>query len=210
MSRFLASALGAAVLLGALSSVSVAGNPDPAFSTWGNLVGCSPKNLTAAVATRYRFTGTLRDGTNQPIPNFPASQVELDFTSCSEGHVGIPVDLQPDADADSDVNGNVVWTVNLTFGGNDPCEVRVLVQNIVFKTLPAHQNGVIGIGGGVRSPDANGDGIVALGDLGEFQTEFVNNNPNNRFDYKGDLGPTFDGLTALGDLGTFQAHFVAP
>src|SRR5688572_3619416 len=209
MSRFLASALGAAVLLGALSSVSVAGNPDPAFSTWGNLMGCSPKNLTAAVATRYRFTGTLRDGTNQPIPNFPASQVELDLTSCTEGHVGIPVDLQPDADANSDVNGNVVWTVNLTFGGNDPCEVRVLVQNIVFKTLPAHQ-GLPGpqIDGGVRSPDANGDGIVALGDLGEFQGEFVN--IGVRQDYKGDLGPTFDGLTALGDLGTFQAHFVAP
>ena len=209
MSRFLASALGAAVLLGALSSVSVAGNPDPAFSTWGNLTGCSPKNLTASVASRYRFTGTLRDGTNQPIPNFPASQVELDFTSCTEGHVGIPVDLQPDADNDSDVNGNVVWTVNLTFGGNDPCEVRVLVQNIVFKTLPAHQ-GLPGpsIDGGVRSPDANGDGIVALGDLGEFQGEFVNTGV--RQDYKGDLGPTFDGLTALGDLGTFQAHFVAP
>ena len=205
MSRFLASALGAAVLLGALSSVSVAGNPDPAFSTWDNLVGVSPKNLTAAVATRYRFTGTLRDGTNQPIPNFPASQVELDFTSCSEGHVGIPVDLQPDADGPSNLNGQVLWTVNLTFGGNDPCEVRVLVQNIVFKTLRAHPNPIGGIQGGVRSPDANGDGLVALGDLGEFQGEFVN--PTS--DYKGDLGPTFDGITALGDLGTFQAHFVA-
>jgi hypothetical protein len=209
MSRFLASALGAAVLLGALSSVSVAGNPDPAFSTWDNLVGVSPKNLTAAVATRYRFTGTLRDGTNQPIPNFPASQVELDFTSCSEAHVGIPADLQPDADGPSNLNGQVVWTVNLTFGGNDPCEVRVLVQNIVFKTLAMHQ-GLPGpsIDGGVRSPDATGDAIVALGDLTIFQTEFVNTGV--RRDYDGDLGPTFDGLTALGDLTTFQSHFVAP
>jgi hypothetical protein len=207
MSRFLASALGAAVLLGALSSIGVAGTPDPNQSTWGNLVGCSPKNLTAPAPARYSFTGTLRDGAGAPIAGFPAAQLELDFGSCLNASTR-PAN-QIAADTDSDVNGVVRWATNLTFGGGDPCEVRVLVQNVVFKTLAAHQGlPNAQLDGGVRSTDENGDGLVAIQDLGIFQQEFVNTGTRN--DYRGDLGPVYDGLTAIQDLGTFQQHFTAP
>lgn len=207
MSRFLVSALGAAILLGALSTLVLAGQPDPNQSTWGNLVGCSPKNTTAPVNARYSFVGTIRDGAGAPIANFPASQLELDFGDCNNLSTR-PSDQIP-ADGDSNINGQVVWTVNLNFGGKDPCAVRVLVQNVVFKTLASHQGlPNAQIDGGVRSVDENGDGLVALSDLGEFQQEFVNT--GTRRDYVGDLGPVFDGLTALADLGTYQQHFTAP
>lgn len=207
MSRFLASALGAAVLLGALSSAGMAGQPDPNQSTWGNLVGCSPKNTTAPAAARYLFQGTLRDGAGAPIANFPAAQLELDFGSCLNPS-SRPAN-QIAADAASDVNGVVRWQTALNFGGGDPCEVRVLVQNVVFKTLAAHQGlPNASIDGGVRSVDENGDGLVAIQDLAVFQQEFVNT--GTRQDFRGDLGPTFDGLTAIQDLSTFQQHFTAP
>jgi hypothetical protein len=207
MSRFLASALGAAVLLGALSSLGLAGQPDPNQSTWGNLVGCSPKNLSAPAPSRYAFTGTLRDGAGAPIANFPGAQLELDFGSCL--NASTRPQNQIAADGPSDVNGVVRWQTALTFGGGDPCEVRVLVQNVVFKTLAQHQ-GLPGAqtDGGVRSVDENGDGFVALPDLALFQQEFVNT--GTRQDFRGDLGPTFDGQTALPDLSTFQQHFTAP
>lgn len=206
MSRFLVCALGVAVLLGALSTLVLAGQPDPNQSTWGNLVGCSPKNLTAPVASRYVFTGTIRDGAGAPIANFPASQLELDFGACTNPSTR-PAD-QIQADGDSNINGAVTWTTALNFGGGDPCSVRVLVQNVVFKTLIANGTNPGGIDGGVRSVDENGDGSVALADLGIFQQEFVNTGV--RQDYRGDLGPVFDGNTALADLGTFQQHFTAP
>jgi hypothetical protein len=206
MSRFLVSALGAAVLLGALSTLALAGQPDPNQSTWGNLVGCSPKNLTTSAPTRYSFTGTIRDGAGAPIANFPASQLELDFGACTNPSTR-PAD-QIAADGDSNVNGGVTWSTNLNFGGGDPCQVRVLVQNVVFKTLISDGTNPGGIDGGVRSVDQNGDGSVALTDLAQFQQEFVNTGV--RHDYRGDFGPTFDGQTGLTDLATFQSHFVAP
>ncbi len=208
MSRFLVSALGAAILLGAMSALALAGQPDPLESTWGNIVGCSPKNLRVTDPLfQYTFQGTIRDGAGAPIPNFPASQLELDFTACTNPSTR-PSDQVP-ADADSDINGNVIWKVNLNFGGGDPCEVQVLVQNVVFKTLAGHQ-GLPGpeIDGGVRSVDEDGSGTVALVDLTIYQQEF-RNTTGNRFDYKGDLSQPYDGQTALTDLTWWQRHFRA-
>jgi hypothetical protein len=176
-------------------------------STWANVVGCSPKNLTAPMAARYSFTGTVRDGAGAPIANFPASQLELDFGSCLQPNTR-PQNQIP-ADNDSNMNGLVTWTTNLTFGGGDPCEVRVLVQNVVFKTLAPHAGlPDAQLDGGVRSPDGNGSGTMQLIDLGIFQTEFTNT--GTRQDYRGDLGPTFNGQCSLVDFGTFQQHFTAP
>jgi hypothetical protein len=220
MSRFLACALGVAVLLGALSSLALAGQPDPLTSTWDELVGVSPKNVTATV--KYVFTGTIRDGAGIPIDNFPASQLELDFTNCIESSTR-PFNQVP-ADQDSFAGGQVVWTLNLDFGGADPCEVNVLVQNVVFKTLAGHQALSTGcpenppaIDGGLRSVDAQGDGVIGLQDLGALQTEFFNCQGATRNDYIGDMAPVggppgtgFDGITGLSDLGQLQDHFFAP
>ena len=135
----------------------------------------------------------------------PASQLELDFINCANPSTRPAEEIQ--ADADSDPNGLVTWTVALTFGGGDPCAVRVLVQNVVFKTLLADGSGNP-IDGGLRSVDANGDGSVSLTDLVVFQQEFTNT--GTRHDYRGDLGQPFDGQTSLVDLVWFQNHFSAP
>ena len=218
MTRFLACALGVAVLLGALSSLALAGQPDPLNSTWDALVGVSPKNTTATV--KYRFTGTIRDGAGVPIDNFPASQLEIDFTNCLSSSTR-PFNQVP-SDQDSGPGGLVVWELNLDFGGADPCGPDILVQNVVFKSLDPHQGlstgnpeGPLAIDGGVRSVDVNGDGSVGLPDLGGLQTEFFNT--GTRLDYIGDMAPAggppgvfFDGLTGLPDLGQLQDHFFAP
>lgn len=215
MSRFLASALGVAVLLGALSTLAVAGQPDPANCTWDDLVGVSPKNECVAPANTYTFTGTIRDGAGVPIANFPAANLELDFTNCPNQPLR-PAN-QIAADLDSGPSGEVLWRLNLDFGGSDPCEVQVLVQNVVFATLAGHQGLTTGpetppctIDGGVRSVDFNGDNVVGLPDLGALQQEFFNTGV--RLDYVGDMaqGAGFDGCTSLPDLGQLQAHFFAP
>jgi len=167
----------------------------------------SPKNVCVPASCRCRFEGILRDGQGVPIPNFPASQVVLDFGACGNPSTR-PMDRVP-ADENSNVNGLVYWEVGLNFGGADPCQVVVRVQNQIFATIPGHQGlPPDQIDGGVRSPDQNGDGLVALGDLSTFQQEFVNT--GTRLDYRGDISPPCDGATALADLSCFQVHFTTP
>lgn len=199
------------ITLAALAGpVSADDMPDSFNSTWDNTLGVSPKNVVVPGNFRYQFTGILRDGPGNPIANFPAAQIKLDFGGCSSPSTRTANQIR--ADGDTDANGFVVWSVNLDFGGGDPCGARVLVQNVVFKTLAAH----IGLpnanlDGGIRSPDENGDGLIGLADLAIFQTEFVNT--GTRVDYRGDLAQAsgiHDGLTTLADLAFFQAHFVAP
>jgi len=190
---------------------SHASTPDPLNCTWGSTVAVSPKNRTAMVNFRYQFTGTLRDASGAPIAAFPANQLMLDFSLCGEPSTRLQDNIR--ADGDSDINGTVKWSLNLNFGGADPCGARVLVQNIVFKILRPHQGlPNVNLDGGLRSPDENGDGVISLADLAIFREEFVNMGPL-RFDYRGDIGQPagqFDGITSLVDLSFFQAHFVAP
>lgn len=211
MSRFLASALGVAVLLGAFSTLAVAGQPDPLNCTWDDLVGVSPKNECSP--NPYVFTGTIRDGSGVPIANFPAANLELDFTNCPNQPLR-PANQIP-ADEDSGPTGGVIWTLNLDFGGADPCEVNVLVQNVVFATLAGHQGLTTGpepppctIDGGVRSTDVNGDHQIGLQDLGALQQEYFNTGV--RLDYVGDMAQPFDGCTQLPDLGKLQQDYFAP
>jgi di/tripeptidase len=202
----------AAVLGLGVADSSQSNTPDTGNSTWGNTVGASPKNGTVAASFRYQFNGTLRDLNGVPVAGFPAAQMELDFTDCMNPNTR-PSNQIP-ADGPSDVNGNVTWSLNLNFGGGDPCGPRVLIQNIVFKQLAPHQGlPNNSLDGGVRSPDENGDGVISLVDLGIFQTEFVNTGA--RFDYRGDIsqeanGGPFDGITSLPDLACYQVHFTAP
>jgi len=213
MSRSLITALGAAALLGAFSTLALAGQPDPLTCTWDDLVGVSPKNLTVGQPFRYIFDGNVRDSGGVPIADFPAEQLELDFTFCTNPS-SRPAD-QIVADANTDIDGRAVWTVNLAFGGGDPCSVRVLVQNVVYKTLARHQSlsnenpeSPILIDGGMRSPDENGDTFVSAQDLSLFQQEFARPNGQVRLDWRGDLGPVFNGTCSAQDLSTFQQHFV--
>jgi hypothetical protein len=196
-------AAGIAVLFLIVSGPALANVPSPGQSTFGDCLGVSPKNLTAPEGCRYRYEGTLRDEQGAPVPNFPAFAIVLDFSDCTNPSTR-PAD-RIEADGPSDANGNIHWEYMLAFGGADPCAVRVRVQNAVFHVIPGHQ----GLpapehDGGVRSPDVNGDGSIALMDLAAFQQSFINQGP----DWLGDFD--CDGIIALGDLSFFQCDFVSP
>jgi len=185
------------VLASVIATASaMAGQPDPANCSGEERIGASPKNVCVGESARYVYVFTLRDNTNAPVEGFPASQVELDFGDCFEPSTRPTTEIP--ADGPSDVNGDIRWFVNLNFGGSDPCAVNVLVQNVVFQTIVAD------FPGGVRNPDENGDGNIALTDLSLFQQCFVGGGPP----YCCDLAEPFDGLCSLTDLSIFQQHFV--
>lgn len=180
-------------LLATAASV-LANTPDPAQSTFGNALGRSPKNIEVANPTfQYTFAGVLRNAAGTPLGGYPA---QLDFQLIIKAPCQNPVTLL--ADGPSDPNGNILWGVAKLDQGGGACagaaivEVRS-IQLGLFKTLNE-----------VKSPDENGDTLVALQDLVTFQQAFVNQTPL----YQGDLN--LDGLIALQDLTFFQRHFVAP
>jgi hypothetical protein len=189
------------MLLGIASALAVAGQPDPGNSTGDERIGVSPKNLTVPPSFQHVYTYQLKDNTGAPVAGFPASQVELRFTQCTEPS-SRPQNEIP-ADLDSDANGNVIWKDNLAFGGSDPCEVIVLVQNDEFFTVPGFATIPEG---GLRSPDMTGDGLVALADLATWQQAFIGASPV----YEGDIAAPYDDLVALSDLAWWQQHFTAP
>jgi hypothetical protein len=198
----LTAVIGATILL-QLPMPALAQLPEFVHSTFDSVIGVSPVNFQVPPRCKYRFEGILRDGNGNPVPHFPASLVELDFSECLSSSTR-PFDQIP-ADEDSDEEGRVYWENGLGFGGADPCRVLVLVQNVPFHIVPGHR-GLPGPlrDGGVRSPDADGRGSVGLPDLGALQTEFFNT--GIRQDYIGDLAPPFDGQTNLADLGMAQCH----
>ena len=202
MSRILIGALSAMIFCSMVATAGFAGQPDPG-QCFGDLrCGVSPKNLCVAPAAQYVYEYFLLDNTGAPVAGFPASQVEMRFTACSNQSTR-PQNEIP-FDADSDVNGRVEFRVNANWGGGDPCAVEVLVQNTVFTTLEAYDPGPPEGCGGLRSPDENGDGLVALADLSIWQQAFVTGGPP----YRGDLAENFDCLAALADLSVWQQHFV--
>ncbi len=197
MFRLPLSILVAAIVCGIIVPVAFASQPDPGECYGDEHVGVSPKNCTVPPTVQYVYEFFLLDEVAAPVEGFPASQVDLDFSACGGPHNQIP------ADGDSDANGRIEWRINLCFSESGPCQVDVLVQDQVFWSMPGNPPDPCG---GVRCPDENGDGLVALADLSTWQQAFVTGGPA----YQGDLSENFDCLTALADLSTWQQHFVAP
>ncbi len=201
MFRLSLSVLAAAIVWGVIVPVAFAGQPDPGLCYGDEHVGVSPKNNSVPPSAQYVYAFFLLDGAGVPVAGFPASQVELDFSACNEPSTR-PLNQIP-ADGDSGIGGRMEWRINLGFGGADPCHVDVLVFNQVFWTIEGTSTEPCG---GLRSPDVNGDGLVALADLSIWQQAFVTGGPP----FAGDLAGNFDCLTALADLSVWQQHFIAP
>jgi hypothetical protein len=195
-----------AVLLFAIlpiTAVAQIGQPHPDHS--GPLplgldrIAASPRNLHAPPGWQYSYVFVLRDEQGVPVGGFPAGMVELDFGECLQSSTR-PLDLVP-ADGPSGGNGHVIWRTGLHFGGSDPCPVHVLVQGNPFHTIIAADPG------GLRNPDLNGDGLVALVDLTIWQQAFVaaagggSNTP-----YLCDLAPPHDDVCGVNDLLWLQKH----
>jgi hypothetical protein len=178
----------------AVAGMAMANIPDPAQSTFGNRLGRSPKNVEVGNPTfQYTYSGVLRNAAGTPIAGWAAADIVIDINAPCQN----PVVLT--ASGPSDANGNVTWNASKLDQGGGSCtgasvaDVRI-VSIGVFKTLTT-----------VTSPDENGDGSIALPDLGTFQQAFVNGTPL----YQGDLNLS-GGAPDLSDLSFFQQHFVAP
>ncbi len=179
------------------SSVTLANEPDPVLSEWQEHVGISPQNNCPSLSPnhRYEYEGWLRDVTGEPVVNWPATEVRLNFTDCDQNPFYPPY-VYPDYPSDQD--GRVVFADGLCFGGRGDCTVTV---DIRIGAWYAYYT----IGGcpdnGVRSPDVDGDYLIALADLHYWRQAFVNQQPL----CVGDLD--LDGFIALSDLALWQAHF---
>lgn len=175
-------------LLPAFVASGLAKVPDPPMSIWDGCLGRSPKNDVADPAAQYVYHGILRDGSGTPVPGYPASQVELEIFCVN------PVILHPDGP--SNANGEVVWGAGTLTQGGGACSAPQVVELRVAGMPFFHLDDV-------RSPDTDGDSLVALADLIDWQMSFVNQNPI----YIGDLD--CDGFVSLSDLSLWQKHFVA-
>lgn len=208
MSRFLFTALGTAVLLGALSPLALAGEPDPNASECDLILAVSPKNNLASLPVQFRYVYEciLKDNTGQVVPAFSRARMKFDHTGCV-GASTCPNQIT--ADTDSDLNGVMQWSTSLNCGGALTCGPNILKDDVLFKNLPDHAGlPNASLDGGRRSPDEDGGGTVALPDLSIFRAE-LNGVNNPRRDYQGDVAPPFNGLTDLNDLSTFRAHLNA-
>lgn len=162
-------------------------SPDP-DSTFGDCLCRSPANAGVPGPFQSVFRGVLSfNGT--PVPGFPASQVELEILApCAN-----PVVLNPDGPSAPD--GSLVWGPETLAQGGGACAgpevVSVWVQGQLFWLLDA-----------VRSPDVDGDGLIALNDFAVFRQAFAAQSP----EHLGDLD--CDGTIAARDLLFFQHHFV--
>ncbi len=189
--RLLISSLLSVMLLALIAGTVLASLPPPPMCEFDDCLGRSPKNSTADPTGQYTFHGILRDQTGTPVPNFPASSVELEIRSDCQN----PVVLNPDGP--SDINGHIVWGADKLNQGGGACQgwevVLIRINAQIFAWLDD-----------VRSPDEDGDGLVALSDLQAWQVAFMTQAPI----YQGDLD--CDGNIALSDLSRWQKHFVAP
>ena len=164
-------------------------------SIFQGVLGRSPKNVEVGdPAFQYTYQGRLINVVGTPIQGWPASDVQLEIISPCQN----PIVLHPIASSGPD--GLVMWNAaKLDLAGGGACQgagvaIVRLVSIGIFKTLNF-----------VASPDENGDGLVALGDLSAFQSAFVNGGPA----YIGDLNLS-GGPPDLADLAFFQRHFTAP
>lgn len=213
MSRFLFTVLGTAVLLGALSPLALAGEPDGNATDCDLILAVSPKNNLGTLPAQFRYTYKciLKDSGGQLVSGYAGSRIKLDFTGCA-GTNSCPNTIASDTPS-SGLDGVVAWTNNLNCGGALVCGVNILKDDVLFINEsnggPQDHAGLpnASVDGGRRSPDEDGSGTVALPDVTIFKNEF--NNTGTRRDYQGDVAPPHDGLTTLPDVTCFKAHFNA-
>ena len=181
------------VTFAALSWVSLAAAtlPDLGESWFQERVGRSPKNVEVADPVfQYTLRGVLRYQ-GEPVVNYPAADIVLEIESPCQN----PVVVHPDAN--SNALGEIFWGPEKLDQGGGSC-AGFGVAKIRLLSI-----GVFKIYSQVTSPDENGDGLVALVDLGAFQQSFVTQT-NPEF---GDLN--LDEVINLADLAFFQRHFTA-
>jgi hypothetical protein len=187
-------------------------SPDPCTDADLTVVACPGNNSSAhgdpalQEPSDFLIDVVLKDMNGDPVEG--VSNLRLEFDGCT-GPPGyrheplsgaLPDTLEPDGATDAD--GVARFRSVLAFGGKEPCGYTLYVGDEAVPGLEPSW--------GVRSPDMTGDGLIALGDLFQWQdaylacSELVQPPPVESC-YLCDLNG--DGLCALGDLQLWQLHF---
>jgi hypothetical protein len=193
INKRLLSLVAAGILVLGLSSLAMAGIPDPALSTASSATGCidiTPGGNGPTLANEaLTISVQVLDNGGLAIPGYPFQDIWWDDTGtgdlamCQGGSV---------ADANTDGAGNTTISGAAAGGGWTLSQVRIYLAGVGLTS------GDLGLD--VNSPDINGDLIVNLVDLGAFSQDF--NNP--AYDFRSDF--TCDGIENLADVGRFAIH----
>jgi len=191
MNKRLLGLIAAAVLVLGMTSLAMAGIPDPTQSTASSATGCfdmTPGGTGTTLGNEgLTISVTVVDGGNIPIPGYPFQDIwwddngNGDLALCQGGTV-----------ADANTNGSGFTTISggAAGGGWTQAGLRVYLAGVPVTGSPA-------LGIEVNSPDINGDITVNLADLGDFATDFNDPAYNFRSDF------TCDGSENLADVGDF-------
>ncbi len=111
------------------------------------------------------ITLTILDSAEEPIANYPQSDIWLESTS---GGLMLPCVAGTTADANTDENGRTTFQEPLlAAGANEPYDDLLMV---VISGMPINQPGLEIF---INSPDINGDGDVALADVAIFAAVYL-------------------------------------
>lgn len=191
MNKRLLGLIAAFVLVLGMTSLAMAGIPDPTQSTASSATGCfdmTPAGTGQTLGNEgLTISVTVVDGGNIPIPGYPFQDIwwddngNGDLALCQGGTV-----------ADGNTNGSGFTTISgaAAGGGWTQAGVRVYLAGVPVTGSPA-------LGIEVNSPDINGDIVVNLADLGDFAADFNDPAYNFRSDF------TCDGAENLADVGDF-------
>ncbi len=192
INKRLLSLVAAGILVLGLSSLAMAGIPDPGNSTASSGSGCL--NITPAGngsslgAAGLTVTVTVIDGNTDPIPGYPFQDIWLD----DDGSGDIAL-CQGGSVADANTNAAGVTTISgpIAGGGWTQGGMQVYLAGVSLSGPALLID--------VNSQDINGDITVNLADLGDFAGDFS----NGSFDFRSDF--TCDGTENLADVGGFAS-----
>jgi hypothetical protein len=156
--------------------------------------GVSPSNSSVPPIYQFSYSATLIDALGLPVAGWPGADVGI--------MVGPPCPT-PQLILASGVSspaGVVVWSaddLDVAGGaclGPGPIAVVIVSLGCALPTPIPY----------LTSPDIDGNGLIALNDLGIFRNTFVMGGPVQNGDY------SRDGIINLVDVSWFQRHFLAP
>lgn len=198
INKRLLSLVAAGILVLGLTSLAMAGIPDPDNSTAQSGSGCidiTPGGNGPTLGNEgLTISVSVVDAGGLAIPGYPFQDIwwddngNGDLAMCQGGSV---------ADANTDASGNTTISGSAAGGGWTQAQCRVYLAGVAVLG-PALTNGLLPLE--VNSPDINGDLKVDLVDLGAFAQDF--NNPP--YDFRSDF--TCDGVENLADVGRFAIH----
>lgn len=191
--RLLSLAVAGSMLLG-LTSLAMAGIPDPVLSTASSASGTlliTPAGAGEVLGDKgLTISVNVKDANGDDIVGYPFQDVWVDSAApadialCQGGSV---------ADGNTNATGDTTISGAIAGGGWTQGGLQVYLAGVALAGNALTIN--------VNSPDITRDLVVDLGDIGDFADDFINVNPN---EFRSDF--VFDNVLDLADIGEFAIH----